>query len=211
MSKKTTKMTAPVSIDRVCKTCALYDPASGYCKKKNEQTPGIRYACEDFRTLQELKEERERRKQERLQKEEHRLNFILTCMMISATATQQLLEYFDKQFIDRKTESDWRFKRAQAANEIVRACARIRDLYQHNFMTDQTEVMTDHGKRAFDADAYDSHEDDARRWNLCLLHHMESCWQDEAQEAKVLAFYEEQPHIGIFHPIDFRHFTPIKR
>lgn len=211
MSKKTTRKTAPVSIDRVCRTCALYDPASGYCKKKNEQTPGIRYACEDFRTLQELKEERERRKQERLRKEEERLNFILTAMMISATSTQQLLEYFDRQFIDRKTESDWRFRRAQAANEIVRACARIRDLYQHNFMEDQTQVMTSHGTRPFDAEAYDSHEDDARRWNLCLLHHMESCWQDEDQEAKVLKFYEDQPHIGIFHPIDFRHFTPIKR
>lgn len=203
MSKKT----APVSIDRVCKTCALYDPASGYCKKKNEQTPGIRYACEDFRTPQEWKEECEGVRQERLRKEEERLNFILTAMMISATSTQQLLEYFDKQFIDKKTESDWRFKRAQAANEIVRACARIRDLYQHNFMVDQTQVMTKHGKQAFDAEAYDSHEDDARRWNLILLHHMDSCWQDEAQEAKVLAFYEEQPHVGIFHPKDFRHFA----
>ena len=207
MSKKT----ASVSIDRVCKTCALYDPASGYCKKKNEQTPGIRYACEDFRTPQEWKEECERVRQERLRKEEERLNFILTAMMISATSTQQLLEYFDKQFIDKKTESDWRFKRAQAANEIVRACARIRDLYQHNFMVDQTQVMTKHGKEAFDAEAYDSHEDDARRWNLILLHHMDSCWQDETQEAKVLDFYQNQPHVGIFHPKDFRHFTPIKR
>ena len=207
MSKKT----APVSIDRVCKTCALYDPASGYCKKKNEQTPGIRYACEDFRTPQEWKEECERVRQEKLRKEEERLNFILTAMMISATSTQQLLEYFDKQFIDKKTESDWRFKRAQAANEIVRACARIRDLFQHNFMVDQTQVMTKHGKQAFDAEAYDNHEDDARRWNLILLHHMDSCWQDETQEAKVLDFYQNQPHVGIFHPKDFRHFTPIKR
>lgn len=203
MSKKT----ASVSIDRVCKTCALYDPASGYCKKKNEQTPGIRYACEYFRTPQEWKEECERVRQERLRKEEERLNFILTAMMISATSTQQLLEYFDKQFIDKKTESDWRFKRAQAANEIVRACARIRDLYQHNFMVDHTQVMTKHGKEAFDAEAYDSHEDDARRWNLILLHHLDSCWQDEAQEAKVLTFYEEQPHVGILHPKDFRHFA----
>ena len=211
MSKKTTKITAPVSIDRVCRTCALYDPASGYCKKKNEQTPGIRYACEDFRTLQEWKEECERVRQERLRKEEERLNFILTALYIQSTATMQMLEYFDAQFQYRKTESDWRFARKRAANEIDRCVQRIRDLYQHNFMVDQTQVMTAHGTQAFDAESYDNHEDDARRWNKLLLHHMETSWQDDSKEAEILKFYEAQPHIGIFHPIDFRHFTPVKR
>ena len=36
---------------------------------------------------------------------------------------------------------------------------------------------------------------------------MDGCWQDEAQEARVLKFYEDQPHIGIFEPKDFRHFA----
>lgn len=35
----TKKQNTKVSIDRVCKTCALYDPASGYCWKKNEAWP----------------------------------------------------------------------------------------------------------------------------------------------------------------------------
>jgi hypothetical protein len=207
MSKKTTRKTAPVSIDRVCKTCALYEPASGYCKKKNEQTPGIRYACEDFRTLQELKEERERRKQERLKKEEQRLNFILTALYISTTASQQLLEYFDAQFADRKAEAEWRFERKRAANEIGKLAQRIRDIYQHSFMQDQNQVMTKHGTAPYDVEAYDSHEDDARRWNLCLFHHMDGCWQDEGMEQMVLNFYEELPHLGIFDQRDYRHFT----
>lgn len=207
MSKKTTRKTAPVSIDRVCRTCALYEPASGYCKKKNEQTPGIRYACEDFRTLQELKEERERRKQERLRKEEQRLNFILTALYISTTASQQLLEYFDAQFADRKAEAKWRFERKRAANEIGKLAQRIRDIYQHSFMQDQNQVMTKHGTQDYDAESYDNHEDDARRWNKLLLHHMESSWQDENAEAQILAYYESLPHVGIFDQRDYRHFT----
>ena len=201
------KQNTKVSLDRVCKTCALYEPATGYCKKKNEQTPGIRYACEDFRTPAEWKDECEARRQERLRKEEERLNFILTGLYILSTATTQMLEYFDAQFKDRKTESNWRFKRKQAANEIDRCVQRIRDIYQHSFMQDQTQVMTNHGKEAFDANAYDSHEDDARRWNKLLLHHMESSWQDENAEAQILSFYESLPHVGIFHPKDFNHFT----
>lgn len=195
-----------VSIERTCQSCAHFDKPSSMCKKTAEHTMAIRYACDRYQTPDEWKAECDTRRQERRKKNEERLNFILTAMMISATATSQLLEYFDMQFIDRKAESDWRFKRAQAANEIVRACARIRDLYQHNFMEDQTKVMTNHGKEAFDGKAYDKHEADARRWNLCLFHHLEGCWQDEEQEARVLKFYEDLPHIGIFEPRDFKHF-----
>lgn len=203
----TKKQNTKVSIDRVCKTCALYDPASGYCWKKNEATPGLRYGCESFMTPEEFKADCEARRQERLRKEEQRLNFILTALYISSTATMQMLEYFDDQFQDKKAESDWRFARKRAANDINKAVEKIRSLYQHNFMVDQTQVMTNHGKEAFDAHAYDSHEDDARRWNKLLLHHMESSWQDEAKEAQILSFYESLPHVGIFHPKDFNHFT----
>lgn len=204
------KQNTKVSLDRVCKTCALYEPATGYCKKKNEQTPGIRYACEDFRTPAEWKAECEARRQERLQKEEQRLNFLLTALYISTTASMQLLEYFDTQFKDKQAEADWRFSRKRAANEINRAAQRIRDIYQHTFMVDQTEVMTGHGTHAYDVEAYDNHEDDARRWNRLLLHHMDTCWQDDTQEARVLDFYEKLPHIQILEAKDYKHFTPIR-
>lgn len=207
MSKKATKKTTKVSIDRVCKTCAFHDGATGYCKRKNEPTPSLRYACDLFMTPDEWRAECEARRQERLRQEEHRLNFLLTALYIQSTATMQMLEYFDAQFADRKTESNWRFARKQAANEINKAVERIRSIYQHNFMQDQNEVMTKHGTQDYDAESYDNHEDDARRWNKLLLHHMESSWQDEEAEARILAYYESLTHVGIFHPKDFRHFT----
>ena len=188
-----------------CQECGHCD--KGYCKKSHQLTRATQYACNHFATLDQIKAERQARIQERLRKEEQRLNFILTGLYITSTATMQLLEYFDAQFQDRKAEANWRFERKMAANEIDRAVQRIRDIYQHSFMIDQTQVMTNHGKQAFDAEAYDNHEDDARRWNLILLHHMDSCWQDETQEAKVLDFYTNQPHLGIFESMDYRHFA----
>lgn len=181
----------------------------GLCTKSNQAVRATQYACHRFQTLTQIKEEREARLQARLRKEEQRLNFILTALYISTTASMQLLEYFDAQFQDRKAEANWRFARKRAANEIDRAVQRIRDIYQHNFMADQTQVMTAHGTRPFDVDAYDNHEDDARRWNRLLLHHMDGCWQDDNQEANVLKFYESLPHIGIFEKKDYKHFTPI--
>ena len=191
-----------------CQECGHCD--HGFCTKSNTMTRATMYACHRFQTLDEIKAERQARNEERLRKEEQRLNFILTALYISTTASMQLLEYFDAQFIDRKTEANWRFARKRAANEIDRAVQKIRDIYQHTFMADQTQVMTRHGKEAFDVEAYDTHEDDARRWNKLLLHHMESSWQDENAEARILKFYEDQPHVGIFHPKDFKHFTTKK-
>lgn len=204
------KKNPAVSIEKTCQSCAHFDPVSSMCKKTFEYTMAIRYACRRYITPEEWKAECEARRQARLEKEEQRLNFILTALYISTTASLQLLEYFDTQFKDKQTEADWRFSRKRAANEINRAAQRIRDLYQHTFMEDQTKVMTGHGTHAYDVEAYDSHEDDARRWNRLLLHHMDGCWQDDAQEANVLKFYESLPHIGIFETKDYKHFTPIR-
>ena len=204
------KKNTTVSIERTCQSCAHFDPASSMCKKTVEHTMAIRYACNRYMTPEEWKAECEARRQARLQKEEQRLNFLLTALYISTTASMQLLEYFDTQFKDKQAEADWRFSRKRAANEINRAAQRIRDIYQHTFMVDQTEVMTGHGTHAYDVEAYDNHEDDARRWNRLLLHHMDACWQDDGQEARVLDFYENLPHIQIFENKDFKHFTPIR-
>lgn len=190
-----------------CADCAFFDACYMMCKKTNVATRPTTYACHRFTTPAEWAKVVEEKKKEILRKEEERLNFILTGLYIMSTATVQMLEYFDTQFTDRRIESDWRFSRKRAANEIDRAVQKIRDIYQHTFMEDQTKVMTGHGTHDFDAEGYDNHEDDARRWNKLLLHHLECSWQDEGMEETVLKFYENLPHMGIFHPKDFRHFT----
>lgn len=188
-----------------CKECAFYE--YNYCKRTNNATRPIMYACDRFRSWEQRKAELEEEKA-RLEKEMmERLNFLLTGCFISATATSQMIEYFDDQFEDKKAEADWRQSRKKAANEISRCVKRIRDIFQHTFMVDQTAVMTAHGTKPFDVEAYDNHEDDARRWNKLLLHHMETTWQDESKEDMLLKFYESLTHVGIFKDYDFRHFT----
>lgn len=200
-------MASTTNTKHTCEQCGFFDPYFSFCKKKNTGTRAIMYACYDFKTPEQLKAEAEERKKELLRKEEERLNFILTAMMISATSTQMFLEYFDAQFKDRAAESDWRFKRAQAAKDIIKAADRIRTLYQHNFMEDQNRVMTAHGTLPYDVQAYENHEADGRYWSLCLCHQLDTCWQDPQAEADVIRQYEARPHLGIFHPKDFRHFT----
>jgi hypothetical protein len=165
----------------------------------------INYACHYFMTQEDRAAELEAKKQERLKKEEQRLNFILTGMYIQATALMQGLEYFDAQFANKEIEADWRFSRKRAANEIKRAVQKIRDTYQHTFMEDHMQVMTGHGTQAFDVEAWDNHEEDGRKWNLILYHHMDTSWGDDRAEADIVNFYEKRHHYGIFTPNDYRH------
>ena len=184
----------------------------GYCMRNRMAVKPINYACRHFMTpedraaeLEAKKQERQKKAQERLRKEEERLNFILTGMYIQATALMQGLEYFDAQFSSKEAEADWRFSRKRAANEIKRAVQKIRDTYQHTFMTDHMQVMTKHGTQAFDVEAWDTHEEDGRKWNLILYHHMDTSWGDERAEADIVDFYEKRRHYGIFTPNDYRH------
>ena len=206
MAKKKTH-TEAVSLERTCGKCAHFNPVFSSCYRSGQQTKDYIYACDRFQTLEELKAEREAMKKARMARVEQRLNFILTALYIQTTAAMQMLEYFDAQFLDRKVESDWRFKRKQAANEISRAVQRIRDIYQHSFMTDQNKIMTKHGTQPYDVEAWDCHENDARLWNKIMLHHLDASWQDEEQEGRILKFYEDLPHQGFFDKKDFRHFT----
>lgn len=186
-----------------CRECAYNNAA--YCMRNRMAVKAINYACRNFMTVEDHKAMIERKKEERIRQEEMRLNFILTAMYISATATVQQLEYFDMQFTNKEVESDWRFSRKRAANEIKRCVQRIRDIYQHTFMEDHTKVMTADGTEAFDVKAWDTHEDDGRMWNLLLYHHVDTCWGDEKAEKKALQMYEGMPHLGIFTPRDYSH------
>ena len=197
-------MANTTNLRHICQECGFCD--KGFCCKINQAIYPTQYACHRFKTPKELAAEVEQRKKEILDREETRLNFILTALYISATSTQMLLEYFDAQFGDAKVERNWRFARKRAANDITDAANRMRTIFQHTFMDDQTKVMTAQGTKPFDAKAYDNHEADARGWALNLLYHLDRCWQDDDAELKVLDYYKALPDNGIFDRKDYEHF-----
>lgn len=188
-----------------CKDCGFFK--DNFCVKKNSQARAIFYACERFQTFEQIKAEAERRRKERMDKEETRLNFIFTGLMIQAISTQMLLEYFDTLFGDIRAERNWRHSRKRAANEIVAAVERIRTLFTHTFQQDQIQVMTGHGTKQFDCDAYDSHEQDARDWTLKLLYHLDRCWQNEEAERLILETYKAMPDNNLLDRNDYEHFA----
>lgn len=188
-----------------CGECTFYN--HGYCTKNRLQYPRYQYACERFMTDEEYKAERERVNNERMERNETRLNFLLTALEVSATTTQHLMEYFDSIFQDHMVERKWRQARKKAANDIRQCAERMRTLYQYSFMQDQNTVHTKRGTQAYDVAAYEMHEDDARLAALKLLYDVDRCWQFPERDRQILECYKAMPDNGSFDEIDYRHFT----
>lgn len=188
-----------------CSQCTFFN--HGYCAKLRMRVPKIQYACDRFMTDAEYIAEREKVKNEQMEKNERRFNFLLTALEISATSTQMIMEYFDSLFQDHMIERKWRFDRKKAAKDIRAAAERMRQVFQHSFMQDQMNVMTGHGEREFDVTAYDNHEGDAAMWTLKLLYDLDRCWQLPEHDKIILDTYKNMPDNQSFIEQDYRHFT----
>lgn len=199
-------MANTTDIQHTCGECTFYN--HGYCvKTRMNGTPRFQYACAKFMTDEEYIAERERAKNERMERNEVRFNFLLTAMEVSATATQMLMEYFDSLFADHMVERNWRQERKKAAKDIRQCAERMRSIFQHTFMVDQMNVMTKHGKQDFDADQYDRHEGDARMHVLKLLYDLDRCWLLPEKDQQVLELYQSMPDNGSFDKQDYNHFN----
>ena len=194
-----------VDINRTCGSCVFRD--GSYCLKTRSLVREMQYACKGFMTEEEYRADREASIKKRIEKEEVRLNFLVTAMSISAVSTQMLLEYFDDQFQSEDLKKSWRFERKKAASDIIQACEKIRRAYQHTFMKDQINAFTD---EKFNVERYDLHDEDARSWCLKLLYDLDRCWQNDEADQKVFDLYESFQDNGMFLPEDYKHFAKRK-
>ena len=176
-----------------CENCFYADGA--WCKK-NKCVHAI-YGCNHHITKDELmvKIKEEIRKQEI--EYEKKMNFVLTILVNTASATQIVMEQFDKMIVDKNAEKNWRQERKKAFNEI-RCCAeKMRSLYERYIQPDIVGSMkTTEGK--FDVTKYDDNQRDAHELVRLMMWHWEKCFQSYENVDKVFGFYESLPGAGIF-------------
>lgn len=176
-----------------CEDCYFAD--GSWCKKNKcvHATYGCRHHMTEEELRQKIKEEM--RKQE--EEYERKMNFILTIMINCASATQIMMEQFDKMIVDKNAEKQWRQERKKAFNEI-RACAeKMRSLYERYIQPDIVGSMTStEGK--FDVTKYDDNQRDSHELVRLMLWHWETCFNSYENVDKVFAFYESLEGSGIF-------------
>jgi hypothetical protein len=176
-----------------CEDCYFAD--GSWCKKNKcvHATYGCRHHMTEEELRQKIKEEI--RKQEL--EYESKMNFILTILVNCASATQIVMEQFDKMIVDKNAEKNWRQERKKAFNEI-RCCAeKMRSLYERYIQPDIVGSMkTTEGK--FDVTKYDDNQRDSHELVRLMLWHWEKCFQSYENVDKVFGFYESLPGAGIF-------------
>ena len=203
------KLKIPIAPDgslRKCMECAHRNRACDFCEKKKVRISKIMYACPDFATPEQKQKILSKEQLLVRAKKERMLNYILTAMCNCASATQQFLLDFCSFFEDTKAESSWRFQRAKAANDILKAGEKMASLHAQFFQSDMNKVFTDHGTKEFDAVACDNHTKDAQEVCRLLMLYIDRCWGDEDAANKVIACLESMPTGHIFNDEDIERF-----
>lgn len=198
--------TAPDGSFRRCAECAHSNKACDFCEEKNVRINRIMYACPDFTTPEQKQKILSKQELIKRAKKERMLNYLLTAMCNAASATQQFLLDFCAFFEDTKAEANWRFQRAKAANDILKAGEKMASLHAQFFQTDMNKVFTDHGKKDFDAESCDNHTKDAQEVCRLLMLYIDRCWGDENAANKVIACLEGLPTGHIFSEEDIERF-----
>lgn len=176
-----------------CEDCYFAD--GSWCKKN--KCEHATYGCRHHMTEEELRQKikEEMRKQEL--EYESKMNFLLTILVNSASATQIIMEKFDKMIVDKNAEKNWRQERKKAFNDI-RACAeKMRILYDRYIHTDIVGSMKDENGN-FDVVKYDNNQHDANELVRLMLWHWEKCFKSFDNVDKIFEFYESLPGSGVF-------------
>ena len=189
-----------------CQQCLHSNAECDWCDKKNIRISKALYACPEFTTPEEEIERRKKQATLRAAKQERMLNYILTAMCNCASATQQFLLDFCSFFENTKEESNWRFQRAKAANDILKAGEKMASLHAQYFQNDMNKIFTDHSKKAFDAESCDNHTKDAQEVCRLLMPYIDRCWGNEEAANKAIACLEELPTGHIFEDKDIERF-----
>ena len=176
-----------------CDDCYFADGA--WCKKLRKVH--TIYGCREHITKEELmvKVKEEIRKQE--EEYERKMNFVLTIMINCASATQIMMEQFDKMIVDKNAEKQWRQERKKAFNEIRASAEKMRSLYERYIQPDIVGSMTStEGK--FDVTKYDDNQRDAHELVRLMMWHWEKCFNSYENVDKVFGFYDSLEGAGIF-------------
>lgn len=176
-----------------CTDCYFAD--SGWCKKSNMKHPI--YGCQHHITQEELvaKVKEEVRKQE--DEYERKMNFVLTILVNTASATQIVMEHFDKMIVDKNAEKNWRQERKKAFKEIRSCAERMRVIYDQYIQPDIVGSMKDNEGK-FDVTKYDDNLRDSYELVRLMYWHWEKCFKSCENVDKIFAFYESLPGAGIF-------------
>lgn len=209
---------------RRCSQCANSDDACTYCSLLKKPLTKWMYAgmCEHYETHEEriIRQTRENlKKQER---EETKVNHLLTMALNCIDASMLFLEDFaqrvEKEYKIaelkgtgdprvRKADRNWIANLKKANKAMINNIEGVRKQFQHYVMPIYNKVFYDREVRQYDVEMYDDHQSDCNELAHLVLRYFDVAFMNKANADAVIALMKTMDSCGVMEEKDFNHYN----
>lgn len=201
---------------RRCNACANSNDDCTWCFRMKKPLTRYMYAgmCKFFETHQQriIKETREAmRKQE---KEETKINHLLTmclnCLDVSMLFLEDFATRVGKYEVDpnyRKQDRNWIMSLKRANKEMSRCIEGARKQYNHFVMPIFNKVFFDKDVNKYDVEMYDDHLSDAMELAHLVLRYFDVAYQNKSNSDAVVELMGKMESCGVMEESDFKHYN----
>ena len=209
---------------RRCKACTYSDEECTWCSKMKKPLTKYMYAglCKYFETNEEriIRETREAIKEQ--EKEEQKLNHLLTMCLNCIDVAMLFLEDFasrvEKEYRKsdiagtgdaktRKSDRNWIMTLKRANNEMTRCIEGARRQYNHFVMPLYNKVFFDKEVNKYDVEMYDDHQSDTMELAHLVLRYFDVAYLNKSNADAVVELMSKMESCGVMEERDFNHYN----
>lgn len=201
---------------RRCNACAHADNDCTHCSQLNKPLTKYMYAgmCKFFETHEEriIKETREAMR--RQEKEETKINHLLTmclnCLDVSMLFLEDFATRVGKYEVDpnyKKQDRNWIMSLKKANREMSRCIEGARRQYNHYVMPIFNKVFFDKDVNKYDVEMYDDHQSDAMELAHLVLRYFDVAYLNKSNADAVVELMSKMQSCGVMEESDFNHYN----
>lgn len=209
---------------RKCSQCANANEDCSWCEQFKKPLAKYMYAghCRYFETNEERIIRQTREALKRQEKEEMKLNHILTMCLNCLDASMIFLEDFatrverEYQAADfrgtgdprvRKADRQWIANLKKANKAMHTNIEGARRQYQHYVMPIFNKVFFDKDVKKYDVEMYDDHQSDCNELAHLVMRYFDVAFLNKANADEILDLMKKMDSCGVMEESDFNHYN----
>lgn len=209
---------------RRCALCANSNEECSWCEKFGKTISKVSYAghCKFYETHEERIIRQTRENLRRQEKEERKVNHLLTMALNCIDASMLFLEDFaqrvEKEYkiADlkgtgdprvRKADRNWIANLKKANKAMFNNIDGARKQYQHYVMPIFNKVFFDKDVNRYDVEMYDDHQSDCNELAHLVLRYFDIAFLNKANADAVIKLMKSMKSCGVMEESDFNHYN----
>ena len=201
---------------RRCNACAHSNDDCTWCFQMKKSLSRYVYAglCRYFETNEERVIRETREAMRRQEKEESKINQLLTmclnCLDVSMLFLEDFATRVGKYEVDpnyKKSDRNWIISLKRANKEMTRCIEGARRQYNHFVMPIFNKVFFDKEVNKYDVEMYDDHQSDTIELAHLVLRYFDVAYLNKSNADAVLELMRNMESCGVMEERDFNHYN----